>query len=103
MQSYLDHIKSWSCYEIEQLKLYIDTRNKIKALKPDEVDSNRAYQLLLNSSEDMGEDELHSKRMEYLKFIFFWVNLLSSDHSSVVDLAVIRNEIECVGLTRSAS
>ena len=88
---------SWSSYEIEQLKLYISIRNNVKALTGDEVNSNIAYRTFLHGTEEVEPDKpdaLHKERMHYLNYIYFWLHIMSSDHSSVIDLACFRNEME---------
>jgi hypothetical protein len=40
MEEYFNKCSGWSAYELEQLKLYIETRINIKALTPEEVESS---------------------------------------------------------------
>jgi hypothetical protein len=99
MENIIKECERWSSKELEQLKLYISVRNTVKALTSDEINSNIAYRTFLTGEEDEIElespDKLHKERLQYLNYIYFWLHIMSSDHSSVIDLACFRNEMEC--------
>jgi hypothetical protein len=52
MDNIFEACSNWNSKEIEYLKLYIESRNKVKTLTADEIKSNFIYNSLIYSNDD---------------------------------------------------
>lgn len=98
MDNILEACTSWKQEELDYLKLYIEARNKVRSLSSEEINANPTYRTLIYNTDDGIEVDnpaiLKVEREQYLAYIYFWLALLSTPNSSIIDLACFRNEFE---------